>query len=280
MGPSAEEVGGYSSNGSSRSRSRGRPWSARKHRKGVSRKKWISKSRSEVELILRVCTVSDSGSEDLSMPYRRPKPMPFTPMITCFRYHQRAKLPPNDRVYEGNKDSKDHLSIFSAAAEQEEWPMLVWCKMFRQTLSGSARNWFDSLDPKSVDRYEELSNKFLEEFLQKKGMTKTRQRYMASSESQMKGFKHSWTVLRQKGLHQRETAADTIEVIRSPLWEKSAGSSTGGGENLNTRALETRRTLTRGTSAPVKQAQRGPSSAFLKENIDALRTMIKELDNR
>ncbi|GKC26734.1 hypothetical protein Tco_1034028 [Tanacetum coccineum] len=49
-------------------------------------------------------------------------------------------------------------------AEQEEWPMPVWCKMFRPTLSGSARKWFDSLEPKSVDGFEELSNKFLEEF--------------------------------------------------------------------------------------------------------------------
>ncbi|GJZ22337.1 reverse transcriptase domain-containing protein [Tanacetum coccineum] len=66
------------------------------------------------------------------------------------------------------QDLEDHLSIFSAAAEQEEWPMPVWCKMFCQTLSGSARNWFDSLDPKSVDGFEELSNKFLEEFSQQK----------------------------------------------------------------------------------------------------------------
>ncbi|GKA38004.1 reverse transcriptase domain-containing protein [Tanacetum coccineum] len=86
-------------------------------------------------------TVSDSGSEDLSMPYRRPKPMPFTSRITRFRYHRRAKLPPNVRY---------------------------GVKMFRQTLSGSARNWFDSLDPKSVDGFEELSSKFLEEFSQQK----------------------------------------------------------------------------------------------------------------
>ncbi|GJS31300.1 reverse transcriptase domain-containing protein [Tanacetum coccineum] len=69
---------------------------------------------------------------------------------------------------ERNKDLEDHLSIFSAAAEQEEWPMPVWCKMFCQTLSGSARNWFDSLDPKSVDGFEDLSNKFLEEFSEQK----------------------------------------------------------------------------------------------------------------
>nr|GEV98754.1 reverse transcriptase domain-containing protein [Tanacetum cinerariifolium] len=74
--------------------------------------------------------------EDLNSPYKRPKPTPFTQRITRFKYHRRAKLPRNIRVYEGNKDPKDHLSIFSAAAEHEEWPMPVWCKMFCQTLGG------------------------------------------------------------------------------------------------------------------------------------------------
>ncbi|GJZ58190.1 reverse transcriptase domain-containing protein [Tanacetum coccineum] len=195
MSPSAEEVGGYSFDGSSRSRSRGRPRSTRKHRKSVSRKKGISKSHRSVRLETRsrsksksvkskpqsvrasrrksssdsgYDTVSDSGLEDLSIPYRRPKPMLFTSRITRFRYHRQAKLPPNVRVYEGNKDPEDRLSIFSAAAEQEEWPMPVWCKMIHQTLSGSARNWFDRIDPKSIDGFEELSNKFLEEFSQQK----------------------------------------------------------------------------------------------------------------
>ncbi|GKF33457.1 hypothetical protein Tco_0106657 [Tanacetum coccineum] len=158
MSPSVEEVGGYSSNGSFRSRRRGRPQSARKNRKSVSKKKGISKSHRKSSLDSRYDTVFDNGLEDLSMPYRRPKPMPFTSRITRFRYHRRAKLPPNIRVYEGNKDPEDHLSKISAAAEQEEWPMPVWCKMFRQTLSGSVRNWFNSLDPKSVDGFEELSN--------------------------------------------------------------------------------------------------------------------------
>ncbi|GKB89493.1 reverse transcriptase domain-containing protein [Tanacetum coccineum] len=151
---------GYSSDGSSRLRSRGRPRPARKNLKSVSRKKGFSKShrlvRSEARSISKsksvkskpqsvrasrrksssdsgYDTMSDSGSEDLSMPYRRPKLMPFTSRITRFRYHRRAKLPPNVR-----------------------------------TLSDSAKNWFDSLDPKSVDGFEELSNKFLEEFSQQK----------------------------------------------------------------------------------------------------------------
>ncbi|GJW13789.1 hypothetical protein Tco_0017922 [Tanacetum coccineum] len=51
-------------------------------------------------------------------------------------------------------------------------------------------------------------------------------------------------------------------------------------ENLNNEAPGTGRTPPRGTFAPARQAQGGPSPAFVKENIDVLRTMIKELDNR
>ncbi|GKD40918.1 hypothetical protein Tco_1261125 [Tanacetum coccineum] len=51
-------------------------------------------------------------------------------------------------------------------------------------------------------------------------------------------------------------------------------------ENLNTETLGTGRTPPGGTSAPAEQAQGGPSPAFVKKNIDVLRTMIKELDNR
>ncbi|GJR81281.1 reverse transcriptase domain-containing protein [Tanacetum coccineum] len=85
---------------------------------------------------------------------------------------KRVKLRRNIRVYEGNKDPKDHLSIFSAVAEQEEWLMPVWCKMFCQTLGGATQNWFDDLDPKSVYNFEELSQKFLEEFSQQKRYAK------------------------------------------------------------------------------------------------------------
>ncbi|GJT00864.1 hypothetical protein Tco_0822033 [Tanacetum coccineum] len=68
---------------------------------------------------------SENSRKDLRMPYKRPEPTPFTARITCFKYHRRAKLPRNIKVYEGNKDPEDHLSIFSAAAEQKEWPMLL-----------------------------------------------------------------------------------------------------------------------------------------------------------
>ncbi|GJT60407.1 reverse transcriptase domain-containing protein [Tanacetum coccineum] len=89
---------------------------------------------------------SDDACEDLNSPYKRPKPTLFTQRITHFKYHKRAKLPRNIKVYEGNKDLEDHL--------------------------GAAQNWFDDLDPKSVDSFKELSQKFLEEFSQQKRYAK------------------------------------------------------------------------------------------------------------
>nr|GEW98686.1 hypothetical protein [Tanacetum cinerariifolium] len=115
---------------------------------------------------------SEDAYEDLNSPYKKVKPTPFTQRITRFKYHRRAKLSRNIRVYEGNKDPDDHLGIFSVTAKQEEWLMHVWCKMFCQTLGGAARNWFDDLDHKSVDIFEELNQKFSEEFSQQKRYAK------------------------------------------------------------------------------------------------------------
>ncbi|GJZ33493.1 reverse transcriptase domain-containing protein [Tanacetum coccineum] len=45
-------------------------------------------------------------------------------------------------------------------------------QLHKQTLGGAARNWFDDMDPKSVDSFDELSQKFLEEFSQQKRYAK------------------------------------------------------------------------------------------------------------
>nr|GEU99894.1 reverse transcriptase domain-containing protein [Tanacetum cinerariifolium] len=68
---------------------------------------------------------SKDTCEDMNSPYKRPKATPFTTRITHFTYHRRGKLPRNIRVYKENKDPEDHLSIFSAAVEQEEWLMPI-----------------------------------------------------------------------------------------------------------------------------------------------------------
>ncbi|GJU74499.1 reverse transcriptase domain-containing protein [Tanacetum coccineum] len=78
---------------------------------------------------------SKDACEDLNSPYKRPKPTPFTQRINRFKYNRRAKTPLKHQ-------------------------------------GGAARNWFDDLDPKSVDSFEELSQNFLEEFSQQKRYAK------------------------------------------------------------------------------------------------------------
>ncbi|GJX27942.1 hypothetical protein Tco_0236021 [Tanacetum coccineum] len=113
--------------------------------KSISKKKGISKSHRSVRSEARSRSKSKSvKSKPQSVRASRRKSSSYSG-ITHFRYHRRAKLPPNVRVYEGNKDPEDHLSIFFAAAEQEEWLM-----------------------PVCVDGFEEPSSKFLEEFSQQK----------------------------------------------------------------------------------------------------------------
>ncbi|GKC57943.1 reverse transcriptase domain-containing protein [Tanacetum coccineum] len=139
--------------------------------------------------------------EDLNSPYKRPKPTPFTQRITHFRYHRRANLPWNIKVYEGNKDPEDHLGIFSVAAEQEEWLMPVWCKMFCQTLGGAARKWFNDLDPKSMDSFEELSQKFLEEFSQQKRYAKDPTEIHGIKKRQNEGLQTFMDWFKSESLH-------------------------------------------------------------------------------
>ncbi|GJU46545.1 hypothetical protein Tco_1203811 [Tanacetum coccineum] len=121
-------------------------------------------------------TLSDSGSEDLSMPYRWPKPMPFTSRITRFRYHLRAKLLPNIRVYEGNKDPEDHLK--SANIKGVPPVLRISTFMHGHGHPELAKKLNDKI-PKTVDEM--------------------------------------WK--RVRAFIRGETAADTIEVIRSPRWE-------------------------------------------------------------
>ncbi|GKE13960.1 hypothetical protein Tco_1421537, partial [Tanacetum coccineum] len=105
------------------SNTHGKAHSASKSQKSLPKGKEPSRPRRSRSSDTGYEEGSKDIDEDLNSPYKRPKPTPFTPRIARFKYHLKAKLPRNVRVYEGNKDPEDHLSIFSVAAEQEEWPI-------------------------------------------------------------------------------------------------------------------------------------------------------------
>ncbi|GJT79469.1 reverse transcriptase domain-containing protein [Tanacetum coccineum] len=81
-------------------------------------------------------------------------------------------MPANIRLYDGATDPEDHISRFSSAANLGEWPMHVWCRMFQQTLDGSARGWFKNLPPGSIDGWAELRLQFTTRFLTRRACFK------------------------------------------------------------------------------------------------------------
>ncbi|KAI3783465.1 hypothetical protein L1987_42548 [Smallanthus sonchifolius] len=84
----------------------------------------------------------------------------------------RRRLGCDIKTYDGTNDPEDHLQVFSGAAGVERWTNAECCHMFMQTLIGSARLWFTSLPERSIDSFDDLSQRFLANFTQLKMYTK------------------------------------------------------------------------------------------------------------
>nr|GEW20420.1 hypothetical protein [Tanacetum cinerariifolium] len=65
---------------------------------------------------------------------------------------------PYKEIYDGSIDPDNHVTRFIGAANQGEWQMPVWCRMFQQTLDGPAR------DPTEVSKIIRRANKTLLDF--------------------------------------------------------------------------------------------------------------------
>ncbi|XP_015959085.1 uncharacterized protein LOC107483001 [Arachis duranensis] len=73
------------------------------------------------------------------------------------------KSPDMDR-YDGTIDPKHHFSNFKSRRYLADVSDATRCKAFPMTLTKAAMKWFDSLPPKSVTSFEDLSCKFLMRF--------------------------------------------------------------------------------------------------------------------
>ncbi|GJV11187.1 hypothetical protein Tco_1352728 [Tanacetum coccineum] len=101
--------------------------------------------------------------EDLRKPFKEAGRTPFTRRIIEFAGPE-YKMPNNIKLYDGTTDPEDHLSRFVGAANSGEWPMLVWCRMFQQTLDGPARGWFERLPHDSINEWVVLREAFAARF--------------------------------------------------------------------------------------------------------------------
>nr|GEV46457.1 reverse transcriptase domain-containing protein [Tanacetum cinerariifolium] len=106
---------------------------------------------------------TEGVDDDLKKPYKEVLESPFTRRIIEFSAPSH-RMPTNLRVYDGFTDPDDHISRFVGAANQGEWEMPVWCRMFQQTLDGPARGWFDRMPNGYVDSWANLRERFVERF--------------------------------------------------------------------------------------------------------------------
>nr|GEX28648.1 hypothetical protein [Tanacetum cinerariifolium] len=97
--------------------------------------------------------------KNLKKPFKEARRTPFTCRIIEF-VGLEYKMPNNIKLYDGTTDPKDHLNCFVGAANSGEWPIPVWCRMFQQTLDGSARGWFERLPYNSINEWAELREAF------------------------------------------------------------------------------------------------------------------------
>ncbi|GJW93056.1 reverse transcriptase domain-containing protein [Tanacetum coccineum] len=137
----------------------------------------------------------DEGAEDLRKPYKEVLRSPFSRRIVEFSApHHRT--PTNLKIYDGSTDPDDHITRFVGAANQGEWEMPVWCRMFQQTLDGPARGWFDRLPNGCIDNWTDLREAFVERFSLRRKCCKDPtevSKIVRKAHEALPDFKERWT---------------------------------------------------------------------------------------
>ncbi|GKA92717.1 reverse transcriptase domain-containing protein [Tanacetum coccineum] len=156
--------------------------------KGVDRRSWaqdynIAKGKEVVD-------------EDLGKPFKEARRTPLTHRIIEFAGPE-YKIPTNIKLYDGTADSEDHLSRFASAANLGEWPMLVSCRMFQQTLHGSARGWFERLPQDNINEWAELREAFAARYSVRRACFKEPYeitKIVRKANESLTAFKERWTM--------------------------------------------------------------------------------------
>ncbi|GKD90422.1 reverse transcriptase domain-containing protein [Tanacetum coccineum] len=131
--------------------------------------------------------------EDLRKPFKEARRTAFTRRIIEFAGPE-YKMPNNIKLYDGTTDPEGR---FDGAANSGEWPMPVWCRMFQQTLDGSARGWFERLPHDSINEWAELREAFATRFSVRRAYFKEPHeitKITRKANESLTAFKERWTV--------------------------------------------------------------------------------------
>ncbi|GKD76465.1 reverse transcriptase domain-containing protein, partial [Tanacetum coccineum] len=144
----------------------------------------------------RIVKGKEIDDEDLSKPFKETLRTPFTRRIIEFSGPEYS-MPTNIALYDRSTDPADHLNRFVGAANSGEWPMPVWCRMFQQTLDGSARGWLESLSSNSIDEWWKLREAFTIRYSTRKACYKEPHeitKLVRKANETLTAFKERWTV--------------------------------------------------------------------------------------
>nr|GEV83663.1 reverse transcriptase domain-containing protein [Tanacetum cinerariifolium] len=100
---------------------------------------------------------------------------------------ERTRMPNNVKTYYGTGDLEDHVKIFQAAAQVEQWAMPTWWHMFNSTLIGAARKYVK--DPVEIHYIEQKDGETIEDFI-KRFKVKTRRMKGAPECMRISRFMH------------------------------------------------------------------------------------------
>ncbi|XP_042944579.1 uncharacterized protein LOC122278456 [Carya illinoinensis] len=90
--------------------------------------------------------------------------LPYSARIMVVPLPPKFKVPQID-MYDGSKDPVDHLENFKAHITLHGFQGKIAGRAFPLTLKGTARRWFGTLRPRSIDNFEELAKQFLTQFM-------------------------------------------------------------------------------------------------------------------
>ncbi|GJR21897.1 reverse transcriptase domain-containing protein [Tanacetum coccineum] len=138
---------------------------------------------------------AEEADEDLKKPYKEVLKSPFIKRIIEFSAPSH-RMPTNLKIYDGSTDPDDHITHFVGTANQREWEMPVWCRMFQQTLDEPARGWFDRMPHGCIDGWADLREKFVERFALRRKCSKDPtgvSKIVRKANETLPDFKERWT---------------------------------------------------------------------------------------
>ncbi|GJR25957.1 reverse transcriptase domain-containing protein [Tanacetum coccineum] len=176
----------------------------------------------------RIVKGREVDDDDLSKPFKETLKTPFTRRIIEFSGPEYS-MPTNIALYDGSTDPADHLNRFVGAANSGEWPMPVWCRMFQQTLDGSARGWFENLPPNSIDEWWRLREAFTTSSTRKACYKEPHEitKIVRKANETLTAFKERWTVETGfiMGVPEVMKISSFMDSVKSPELAKRFASS-------------------------------------------------------